>query len=621
MKFLVFVWFGIFLAICRARKGTRSTPIKLRVDASSPTSLRLSWDLPMVGPDSLAGYSLVFVPVQAQHKRRIHVELFMNQYNLTNLRPGTRYRVKIAPLMNDGKLRGVYSSWVKVRTLPDIKNASNQNNDLTAQSPNSSQVPGHCTRIPNVCENVGYNYTQLPNNFNQRNHEDAGHEFSQFTRMIQSNCSTVLHVFLCSLYFTPCAYDANAVTPPCRSVCRAAQRDCEPWLKKTGFGWPYKFKCSSFPDPSDKTCVSEDGTINHVVEPIVVPKQCYALNTDMCKDLGYTFVQMPNIFKHKTQNLAKERIREFYPLVLTKCSPVLRFFLCTLYIPPCVSNVNELILPCREVCEEARRGCEPIMLRAGFNWPDAMKCTPKFPLNRSGFCFKPKPNNTKDPAVSRTQSHCQPLKIPFCRSLNYSNIILPNLLNHTSQIEVNTTLNSKGMSSLMRSKCSQHLKRFVCFLLAPYCTSDGKPLPPCQSFCEKVKRDCANESDHWLANLNCAKFPILSRKRLCFGDPQTTMDCVGPHSRPCTVISSTFPIILKCSPPATRFVIDEVTINLYNGTRILVSPTSNVLRECNGNSRRVNGRYECQFSVQYSKYGIGMQAVNTVTVKYHCRKT
>ena len=127
----------------------------------------------------------------------------------------------------------------------------------------------------------------------------------------------------------------------------------------------------------------------------MVPKQCYALNTDMCKDLGYTLVQMPNIFKHKTQNLAKERIREFYPLVLTKCSPVLRFFLCTLYIPPCVSNVNELILPCREVCEEARRGCEPIMLRAGFNWPDAMKCTPKFPLNRSGFCFKPRPNNTK----------------------------------------------------------------------------------------------------------------------------------------------------------------------------------------------------------------------------------
>ena len=137
-------------------------------------------------------------------------------------------------------------------------------------------------------------------------------------------------------------------------------------------------------------------------------------------------------------------------------------------------------------------------------------------------------------AVSPAQSHCQPLMIPFCRSLNYTSTILPNLLNHTSQTEVNTTLTSKEMSLLMKSKCSQHLKRFVCFLLAPYCTSDGKPLPPCQSFCEKVKRDCGNESCHWLANLNCAKFPTLSRKRLCFGDPLTTMDCVGPHSRPCT---------------------------------------------------------------------------------------
>lgn len=613
---------GYFLTFFYIPVGTISTPIKLKVEASSPTSLRLTWDPPVVSPNSLMGYSLVFVPVQTQHKRRTHVELFINQFNLTNLRPGTRYRIKVAPLMNNGKLRGVYSSWVKVKTLTDNKNASSQNRDLTDQSPNSPQVPSHCARIRQVCENIGYNYTQLPNYFNQRTHDEAGHEFSQFTRTIQSNCSKVLHVFLCSLYFTPCANDSNTVTPPCRSVCRAAQRDCEPWLKRNGFGWPYKFRCSSFPDPSDKTCVGDDGTITQVVEPNVVPKKCDPLNTDMCKDLGYTFVQMPNFFKDETQNEAKLRIKEFYPLVQTKCSSALRFFLCTLYIPPCVINVNEMIHPCREVCEEARRGCEPIMLRAGFHWPDVMKCSrPDFPLNRSGFCLKPNPQNPKATAVSPTQSHCQPLMIPFCRSLNYTSTILPNLLNHTSQTEVNTTLTSKEMSLLMKSKCSQHLKRFVCFLLAPYCTSDGKPLPPCQSFCEKVKRDCGNESCRWLANLNCAKFPTLSRKRLCFGDPLTTMDCVGPHSRPCTVISSTFPIILKCSPPAARFVIDEVNINLYNGTHILMSSTSDVLRECNGNSRRVNGRYECQFSVLYSKYGISAQTVNTVTVKYHCRKT
>lgn len=143
------------------------------------------------------------------------------------------------------------------------KTASGHNHDLTSQPPSSSLVPRHCSRISHVCENIGYNYTQLPNYFNQRNHDDAKHEFSQFTRVIQSNCSSVLHVFLCSLYFTPCADERDSVTPPCRSVCRAARRDCEPWLRRSGFTWPYKFKCSTFPDPSDQACVGQDGTITH----------------------------------------------------------------------------------------------------------------------------------------------------------------------------------------------------------------------------------------------------------------------------------------------------------------------------------------------------------------------
>lgn len=76
------------------------------------------------------------------------------------------------------------------------------------------------------------------------------------------------------------------------------------------------------------------------------------------------------------------------------------------------------------------------------------------------------------------------------------------------------------------------MKRFLCFLLAPFCTSDGKPLPPCKPFCEKMKTDCGNVSS-LLTNLNCSKFSTLSAEHLCFGDPLTVMDCVGPHSRPC----------------------------------------------------------------------------------------
>ena len=46
----------------------------------------------------------------------------MNQLNLTNLRPGTRYKIKLAPLMKNGKSRGVYSGWVNARTLEGEKN-------------------------------------------------------------------------------------------------------------------------------------------------------------------------------------------------------------------------------------------------------------------------------------------------------------------------------------------------------------------------------------------------------------------------------------------------------------------------------------------------------------------
>lgn len=137
------------------------------------------------------------------------------------------------------------------------------------------------------------------------------------------------------------------------------------------------------------------------------------------------------------------------------------------------------------------------------------------------------------PNVTQSRSRCQPLKIPMCRSLNYTHTILPNFMNHTTQAEVKRAL--KAFRPLLKSKCSNQLRRFVCFLFAPFCGTHGTPLalPPCQSFCEKVKLDCGRVS-RWLANLNCSRFPTLSRKRLCFGDPLATMDCVGRHSRPCT---------------------------------------------------------------------------------------
>ena len=126
-------------------------------------------------------------------------------------------------------------------------------------------------------------------------------------------------------------------------------------------------------------------------EPVVVPKQCEPLNnSSMCHGLGYSLVQMPNYFKYETQKEAEERIEDYTQLVNVDCSPSLQFFLCVLYVPPCVINMNHIILPCREVCEEVRRGCEPKLIAAGYPWPPIMACK-QFPLyGKKGFCLKPK---------------------------------------------------------------------------------------------------------------------------------------------------------------------------------------------------------------------------------------
>lgn len=613
MKISAVKWLGFLLLTCSAKMSsqvTQASDLNLRVHALSPRSLQITWDRPSTN-ETLVGYSLVFVP--ALQRRRTHVELFVNQFTLTNLHPGIRYRVKLAPLMNNGKLRGAYSSWVNARTLEENTTAAGQNpytsnsHSSTGQASNSN-----CSRISQLCQNIGYKFTQMPNYFKQQNYNDAEYELSQFTPMVQSNCSSVLQLFLCSLYFPPCA-PRRQTTPPCRSVCRAAKENCEPWMKKSGLKWPYKFECNTLPDPHEKACVRRDGAV------IKVPPHCQPLNSTMCKNLNYIYVEMPNFWGDNTQEEADARIQVFSPLVNSGCSPSLRVFLCLLYFPPCVVNFRKMIPPCRELCEDARRGCKPALEGAGFPWPGIMKCSqfPFYDKNESNVCLKPETQTTKVPNFTQSRSQCQPLKIPMCRSLNYTHTILPNFMNHTTQAEVKRAL--KAFRPLLKSKCSNQLRRFVCFLFAPFCGTDGTPLalPPCQSFCEKIKLDCGRVS-RWLANLNCSRFPTLSRKRLCFGDPLATMDCIGRNSRPCTVISSTSPIILKCSSPGIHFTIDAVTISRYNGTNIFMSSTADALRQCNRSQRLVEGRHECQFDVNYDKLGIDMLSVIAVVVKYHC---
>ncbi|XP_038047135.1 frizzled-5-like [Patiria miniata] len=102
--------------------------------------------------------------------------------------------------------------------------------------------------------------------------------------------------------------------------------------------------------------------------------KCEPITIPMCRDIGYNMTYMPNQFNHDTQDEAGLEVHQFWPLVEIQCSADLKFFLCSMYTPICVTNYNKPLPACRSVCERAKSGCAPLMRQYGFAWPERMRC-------------------------------------------------------------------------------------------------------------------------------------------------------------------------------------------------------------------------------------------------------
>lgn len=107
--------------------------------------------------------------------------------------------------------------------------------------------------------------------------------------------------------------------------------------------------------------------------------RCEALVIPLCSDLQQNMTLFPNILNHRTQEEAALEVHQFFPLVKVGCSPYLAQLLCSVYAPPC----EEPRQPCRELCNQAREGCEALMQRFGFTWPGILACN-KFPTRHNG---------------------------------------------------------------------------------------------------------------------------------------------------------------------------------------------------------------------------------------------
>ncbi|XP_017259391.1 frizzled-7-A-like [Kryptolebias marmoratus] len=100
---------------------------------------------------------------------------------------------------------------------------------------------------------------------------------------------------------------------------------------------------------------------------------CQPISIPLCSDLPYNQTIMPNLLGHTNQEDAGLEVHQFYPLVQVRCSTELQFFLCSMYTPVC-TVLDRPIPPCRSLCEQARQGCEEIMNRFGFRWPEKLRC-------------------------------------------------------------------------------------------------------------------------------------------------------------------------------------------------------------------------------------------------------
>ncbi|KAL7642068.1 UNVERIFIED_CONTAM: hypothetical protein RMT77_007942 [Armadillidium vulgare] len=114
--------------------------------------------------------------------------------------------------------------------------------------------------------------------------------------------------------------------------------------------------------------------------------ECSPIIIPMCLDIPYNTTRMPNLLQHGTQEEAAITAHEFKPLVNIKCSPYVRFFICSVFAPMCTEKVPYGLTSCRSVCTAVKEGCLPVLENLNFTWPQFLVCE-SFP--EEGLCMTP----------------------------------------------------------------------------------------------------------------------------------------------------------------------------------------------------------------------------------------
>ena len=138
------------------------------------------------------------------------------------------------------------------------------------------------------------------------------------------------------------------------------------------------------------------------------------------------------------------------------------------------------------------------------------------------------PQQLKTVKSTRTIT-CQPLDVdavPYCASVGYNMVALPNSRGHSTQEEAFEEL--QKFWPLISTGCSGGAVHFLCSVYLPPCEEDTKEiLKPCKELCDDFQGGCEAELAQVdvqnLTHLQCSRYPSSGEDSTCYGQDPTAL--------------------------------------------------------------------------------------------------
>ncbi|XP_032811268.1 secreted frizzled-related protein 2 [Petromyzon marinus] len=126
----------------------------------------------------------------------------------------------------------------------------------------------------------------------------------------------------------------------------------------------------------------------------------------LCHDVGYPEMRLPNLLGHESMREALQQASSWVPLLAKRCHPDTKKFLCSVFAPVCIDELEDPIWPCRSLCEAVRDSCAPVMAAFGFPWPDMLDCE-RFPVDND-LCIPAATGDEMVQVIKEEPKVCEP---------------------------------------------------------------------------------------------------------------------------------------------------------------------------------------------------------------------